>query len=66
MEGLLKCALQLDNLPLWIAHLYLFLAALDLGCFAQALSSPGEQRLLFAEVCGLRIVAASPVAEHRL
>ena len=46
--------------------LILFLAALGLCCCMQAFSSCGEQGLLFVVVCGLLIVVASLVAEHRL
>ena len=42
----------------------LFLAALGLHCYMQALSSCGELRLLFLAVHGLLI--ASLVVEHRL
>ena len=42
------------------------MAVLGLGCYAWALSSCGEQWLLFVEVRGLLIVVASPVAEHGL
>ena len=42
-QGLLKWVFNLDKLPLWTVHLYLCLAALDLCCFAQALSGPGER-----------------------
>ena len=45
---------------------YLFLAALGLRCCVQASSSCGERGLLFVVVCGLLIVVASLVAEHRL
>ena len=46
--------------------IYLCLAALGLRCCAQAVSSCGERGLLFVAVCGLLIVMASLVAEHRL
>ena len=46
--------------------IYLFLAALGLRCCAQAFSSCSERGLLFVAVCGLLIVVASLVAEHRL
>ena len=39
--------------------IYLFLAALGFHCCVQALSSCGEQRLLFLAVHGLLIVMAS-------
>ena len=48
---------------------YLFiylLAALGLPCCAQAFSSCGERGLLFLAVCGILIVVASLVVEHRL
>ena len=44
----------------------LFLSELDLHCCAWALSSCGEQGLLFAAVRGLLIAVASLVAEHGL
>ena len=44
---------------------YLFLAGLGLRCCVQALSSCGEQGLLFVAVRRLLITAASLVAEHR-
>ena len=44
----------------------LFLAVLGLHCCAQAFSSCGEWGLLFVVVCGLLLVVASLVAEHRL
>ena len=46
--------------------IYLFLAALDLRCCARAFSSCGEWELLFVVVCGLLIVVASLIVEHRL
>jgi len=46
--------------------IYLFLAALGLGCFAQAFSSCGKQGLLFVVLLQFLIVVASPVVEHRL
>ena len=46
--------------------IYLFMAALGLRCCMRAFSSCGEQGLLFVAVCGLLIVVASLVAEHRL
>ena len=42
------------------------LPGLGLRCCAQAFSSCGEWGLLFVAVCGLLIVVASLVAEHRL
>ena len=50
----------------FIYFIYLFLAALGLGCCAWTFSSCGERGLLFVAVRGLRIVVASLVAEHRL
>ena len=44
----------------------LFLAALDLCCFARAFSCCGEQGLLFVAGLGLLIVAASLVVERGL
>ena len=46
--------------------IYLVLAVLGLCCCAWAFSSCGEQGLLFVAVCGLLIVVASLIAEHRL
>ena len=46
--------------------IYLFLAALGLGCCAQAFSSCGEWGLLFVAVHGLLVVVASLVVEHGL
>ena len=46
--------------------IYLFLAALGLGCCTQAFSSCGERGLLFIAVHGLLIVVTSLVAEHGL
>ena len=43
-----------------------FLAVLGLRCCTQAFSSCSEQGLLFIAVCGLLIVVASLVVEHRL
>ena len=42
------------------------MAALGLHCCVQAFSSCSEQGLLFIAVCGLLIVVASLVVEHRL
>ena len=50
----------------FIYFIYLFLAALGLRCCARAFSSCGERGLLFVAVCGLLIVVASLIAEHRL
>ena len=49
-----------------IFKFYLFLAALGLRCCARAFSSCGEWGLLLVAVCGLLIVVASLVVEHRL
>ena len=46
--------------------IYLFLAALGPRCCTRALSSCGEQGLLFTAVHGLLIVVTSPAAEHGL
>ena len=46
--------------------IYLFLAVLGLRCCVQAVSSCGEQGLLFIAVCRLLIAMASFVAEHEL
>ena len=46
--------------------IYLFLAALGLCYRARALSSCGEQGLLFVAVRGLLVAVASLVAEHGL
>ena len=45
---------------------YLFLTVLGLHCCTWAISSCGDQGLLFVAVCGLLIVVASLVVEHRL
>ena len=42
------------------------MAVLGLRCCARAFSSCGKWGLLFVAVCGLLIVVASLVAEHRL
>ena len=47
-------------------YFILFLAALGLCCCVRALSSSGEQGLLFVAVRGLLIAVASLVAEHGL
>ena len=44
--------------------IYLFLAALGLGCCTQAFSSCDEWGLLFVAVRGLLIAVASFVVEH--
>ena len=46
--------------------IYLFMAALGFGGCTWALSSCGKEGLFFAVVCGLLILVASLVAEHRL
>ena len=46
--------------------LFFFLAALGLRCFVQAFSICSKFGVLFVAVCGLLIVLASSVAEHRL
>ena len=46
--------------------IYLFLAALGLRCCVRAFSSFSEQGLLFDEVRGVLIAAASLVVEHGL
>ena len=45
---------------------FLFLAVLGLRCCTWAFSSCGQRGLLFIVVCGLLIVVAFLVAEHRL
>ena len=50
----------------FLFKIYLFLATLDLHCFGWAFSRWGEWGLLLLAVCGLLIVGASPVVEHRL
>ena len=42
------------------------MSALGLRCCVRAFSSCGERGLLFVVVCGLLIVVAYLVAEHRL
>ena len=59
-------AKNLDFVFLINVFIYLFLAALDLCCFAQAFSSCREQGLLFVAVRGLLIAVAYFVAEHGL
>ena len=44
----------------------LILAALGPRCFARAFSSCSKKALLFTAVCGLLIVVAPLVVEHRL
>ena len=51
--------------PTLFIFINLFLAALDLHCFAWACSSCGEQGLVFVVVLGL-ITVASLVVEHGL
>ena len=46
--------------------IYLFIAVLGLSCCARAFSSCGKRGPLFIAVRGPLIIAASPVAEHRL
>ena len=46
--------------------IYLFVAVLCLHCYTWAFSNCGEWGLLFVDVCGLLIAAASLVADHRL
>ena len=57
---------ELSFLNKFIYFIYLFLAALDLLCCAQAFSSFGEQRPLFVAVSGVLTAVASLVAEHGL
>ena len=47
-------------------YLYLFLAALGLRCCVRALTSGGEQGLLFVAMHGLLTAMASLVAKHGL
>ena len=47
-------------------YLFIYLAALGLGCWVRAFSSCGEQGLLFVVVRGLLIAVASLVVEHGL
>ena len=54
------------TIPFFLLFIYLFLAALDLRCFAWAFSSCSKWVLLFIAMLGLLIVIASFVAEHRL
>ena len=63
VSALKPCVVQGSDVFVLI---YLFLAALGLHCCTQALSSCGEQGLLFTAVRGLLIAVASLVAEHRL
>ena len=56
-------------LPLFlkiIYFIYLFLVALDLCCCEQVFPSCCELGLLFIAMCGLLIMEASLVVEHRL
>ena len=46
-------------------YLFIYLAALGLGCCVRDFSSCGERGLLFVAVHGLLIVVASLIAEHR-
>ena len=50
----------------FILFIYLFLAALGLRCCVLALSSCGEQGLLFVAVRGLLVAVAPLIAEHGL
>ena len=50
----------------FLKFIYLFLAALGLRCCTWALSSRGEQGLLFVAGRGLFIAMASLVVEHGL
>ena len=54
------------NIYIFIFIFNLFLVALGLCCCAWAFSSCSEQGLLFVALCGLLIVVASLVVEHRL
>ena len=45
---------------------FYFLAVVYLRCCTRVIFHYGEQGLLFTVVCGLLIVMASVVAEHRL
>ena len=47
-------------------YIIVFLAVLGLRCCTWAFSSCGKRGLLFIVVCGLLIVVASLVVEHRL
>ena len=58
-------ATMISSLSYFILFI-LFLAALGLRCCKQAVSSCGEQGLLFIAVHGLLIAVASLVAEHGL
>ena len=49
-----------------LLFIYLFLAALGLGCCVRAFSCCGKRGLLFVAVPGLLIVVASLVVEHGL
>ena len=61
-----KESLFLKNKFIYYLFIYLFLAVLDLRCWAWAFSSCGERGLLFIVVHGVLIAVASLVAEHRL
>ena len=54
------------NKFIYYLFIYLFLAVLGFRFCARAVSSCGEQGLLFIAVRRLLIVVASLVAEHRL
>ena len=68
----IRCHRSLTSLPGSTEHLslsflpFIFLAALALRCFAQALSSGGEQGPVFTAVSGLLIAVASLVGVHGL
>ena len=51
---------------IYLYLIYLFLAELGLCCCTWAFSSSCERELLFVALCGLLIVVASLVVEHRL
>ena len=61
--GMYMCMHFLKIVYLFI---YLFMAALGLCCCERAISSCGEQGLLFVVVRGLLIAVASLVSGHRL
>ena len=62
----LKPCLLLFFFLIYLFNLFIYLAVLGLCCCARAFSNCSEQGLLFVVVCGLLIVVASLVAEHRL
>ena len=51
---------------IFLKKFFLFVATLGLHCCARAFCICGEWELLFVVVCGLLIVVASLVVEHRL